>query len=169
MTSLRLPWLVAAALAAAAPALAGSPPAAELWNGAAAGMNIDQVFALFPRAEPVTGQTLEDRSVQALALPAKIADTPARALFFFHFRSLDAVVVERQGLRRGEQRRNLAEADRLIALADREYGQPVRCTKRPDIAAVSCLWRANGLEVGLSYHDAGGGSPALSVAYRAAR
>jgi len=37
---------------------AASAPAVVLWNGAATGMSVDQVYALFGGAKPETGQVL---------------------------------------------------------------------------------------------------------------
>ncbi len=156
------------ALAASSAVRAEAAPPVILWNGAAAGMSIDQVYALFPKSKPATGETLADGAVEALSLPALMDGAPADALFFFRGRDLDAVVVRQETLEPGQPARNLAETARLIAMANSQYGPPSRCTQRPDIAAVSCRWRSGDLEVGLGYHDFGGGSPALSILYTAA-
>ena len=168
-SAMRLPraGLILAGVALLAATQARAAPVV-LWNGAASGMSIDQVYALFPASQPATGQTLEDGAVEALSLPALIDGMPADALFFFRGRDLDAVVVRQEALDRSERSRNLAEAARLVQLASSQYGRPSRCAQRRNIAAVSCRWLAGGLDVGLSYHDFGGGSPALSILYRAA-
>jgi hypothetical protein len=157
--------LATAALAVSAGG-AGPPAPVVLWNGAAAGMSVDQVFALFPTAKPATGQTLEDGALEALNLDATIDGAPADAVFFFKGRALDAVLVERRDLQRDRRRQNLAEAARLVGAASAQYGRPSRCIERRDIATVDCAWRGGGLRVAVAYHDFGGGSPALSILYR---
>jgi hypothetical protein len=160
--------LIALAMAAlAVSASAAGPPQAPvvLWNGAAAGMSVDQVFALFPAAKPTTGQTLEDGALEALSLDATVDGAPADAVFFFRGKALDAVLVERRNLQRDRQQ-NLAEATRLVSAATAQYGRPSRCIERRDIATVDCAWRGGDLKVAVAYHDFGGGSPALSILYR---
>jgi hypothetical protein len=163
--------LIALAMAAfAVSASAAGPPQTPvvLWNGAAAGMSVDQVFALFPAAKPTTGQTLEDGALEALSLDATVDGAPADAVFFFRGKALDAVLVERRNLQRDRQQ-NLAEATRLVSAATAQYGRPSRCIERRDIATVDCAWRGGDLKVAVAYHDFGGGSPALSILYRGGR
>jgi hypothetical protein len=147
---------------------AASAPGVDLWNGAAAGMNVDQVYALFGAAKPETGQMLEDGAAEALSVGASVGGAPADALFFFRGKVLDAVLVERRGLRREQREQNLAEAARLVTAATTQYGRPNRCIERRDVAAIDCAWVASGLKVAVAYHDFGGGSPALAILYRAA-
>jgi len=156
---------------AALPASVGAappPPTVVLWNGAAAGMSIDQVYALFPASKPATGQTLEDGALQALSLDATIDGAPADALFFFRRKALEAVLVERRIVQRDQRPQNLAEAARLVSAASAQYGRPSRCIEQRNVAAVDCAWRVGGLQVAIAYHDFGGGSPALSILYRPA-
>jgi hypothetical protein len=163
--------LIALAMAAfAVSASAAGPPQTPvvLWNGAAVGMSVDQVFALFPTAKPTTGQTLEDGALEALSLDATVDGAPADAVFFFRGKALDAVLVERRNLQR-DRRQNLAEATRLVSAATAQYGRPSRCIERRDIATVDCAWRGGDLKVAVAYHDFGGGSPALSILYRGGR
>jgi hypothetical protein len=160
--------LAVAALAAAPGVANAPPPLVVLWNGAAAGMSVDQVYALFPGSTPAAGQTLEDGALEALSLDATIDGAPADVLFFFRGKTLDAVVVERRNVQRDRRAQNLAEAARLVSAATAQYGRPSRCIQRRDIAAVDCAWRARGLNIAVAYHDFGGGSPALSILYRAA-
>jgi hypothetical protein len=143
-------------------------PAVVLWNGAAAGMSVDQVYALFGAAKPETGQVLEDGAMEALSVGATVGGAPADALFFFRGKALDAVLVERSGMRRDQRAQNLAEAARLVNAATTQYGRPNRCVERRDVAAIDCAWIADGLKVAVGYHDFGGGSPALGILYRAA-
>ena len=160
--------LAVAAVAASAGVASSPPPPVVLWNGAAAGMSVDQVFALFPTAKPMTGQALEDGALEALNLDATVDGAPADAVFFFRGKALDAVLVERRDLQRDRRAQNLAEAARLVSAATAQYGPPGRCIERQNMAAVDCAWRAGGLKVAVAYHDFGGGSPALSILYSAA-
>ncbi len=148
---------------------AASAPAVVLWNGAAAGMTVDQVYALFAGAKPQTGQVLEDGALEALGVDATVGGAPADALFFFRGKALDAVLVERRDMRRDQRAQNLDEAARLVKAATAQYGAPSRCVDRRGVAAIDCAWTSNGLKVAVAYHDFGGGSPALSILYRAAR
>jgi len=163
-----LSGLALAALAASAGAASAPPAPVVLWNGAAAGMSVDQVYALFPASQAATGQALEDGALEALSLDATIDGAPAIALFFFRGKTLDAVLVERRAMQRDQRMQNLAEAARLVSAASAQYGRPSRCTRRRDIAAVDCAWRDGDLQVAVAYHDFGGGSPALSILHRAA-
>ena len=150
----------------AAPAVPSGP---DLWNGAKAGMTIDQVDALAPQATPATAQRLEDGSQSGLSAPAELAGAPAEAIFFFRYKGLSAVLVESQAMRSGHGPENLAEAKRIVALATSQYGPPQHCITRSELAALNCVWTAGSIKVAVSYHDFGGGSPALSVLYRLAR
>ncbi len=152
-------------MGAAAPA----PSGPDLWNGAAAGMTIDQVAVAVPRAKPATGQLLEDGSQSGLSAPTQLPGGPADAVFFFRGKGLSAVLVERRAMRPGHGSESLAEARRLVAAAAGQYGGPGRCVDRSQIAALACAWTPGAIKVTISYHDFGGGSPALSVLYRPAR
>ena len=149
-------------------ASAAAPIGPNLWNGAAAGMTIDQVAAVVPQAKPAAGQVLEDGSQSGLSAPAELAGAPAEAIFFFHFKTLSAVLVERQALASGHGPENLAEARRIVALATSQYGRPQSCADRPELAGLDCVWQSGAVKVAVSYHDFGGGSPALSILYRTA-
>jgi hypothetical protein len=164
--ALRLAVIAAAAaglltLAAAAPI----PSGPELWNGVKAGATIDQVNDATPQAKPVTTQMLEDGSQSGLSAPALLAGSPAEALFFFRFKGLSAVLVESKALKAGHGPENLAEARRIVALATSQYGAPGRCVDRAQLAALNCTWTTSAIKVVVSYHDFGGGSPALTVLY----
>jgi hypothetical protein len=153
----------------AASVCSADPAAVDLWNGAAAGMNIDQVAALFPQAAAATNQTLEDGSQSGLSIPAQLGGSPADAIFFFHYNKLTAVLVESRGVRSAERAANLAEARRIVAAAASQYGPPKRCDERPELAALACVWSVGQLAVAVAYHDFGGGSPALSARYSRTR
>jgi hypothetical protein len=158
-----------AATAVAGVAAAGGLPApVDLWNGAQAGMSVDAVYALFSGAQPATGQSLENGAIEALSAPATIDGRAANALFFFRDKVLDAVLVEQRDVQRGQRSQNLAEARELVTFATQRYGAPNRCADWRGVAALSCTWRDDGLAVAVSYHDFGGGSPSLSILYRAA-
>lgn len=146
-------------------AAAAAPTGPDLWNGAQAGATIDQVAAATPQAMPATGQILEDGSQSGLSAPAQLAGAPAEAIFFFRFKGLSAVMIESRALKPGRGPENLAEARRIVQLATNQYGAPRRCVDRPQLAALNCSWRAGSIKVAVSYHDFGGGSPALSVLY----
>lgn len=164
-----------AALASALAALltmgatAAAPTGPELWNGVRAGASIDEVAAAAPQAEPSTGQMLEDGSQSGLSAPAKLAGGLAQAVFFFQGKHLSAVLVESCAMTSGQGAANLAEARRIIELARDQYGPPRRCVDRPELAALNCVWASGEIRVSVSYHDFGGGSPALSVLYRPVR
>ena len=158
----------AAALLTMRAAEAG-PSRPNLWNGAEAGMTIDRVAAQVPRATPATGQVLEDGSQSGLSAPAELAGAPAEAIFFFRGKGLSAVMVESHAMQSGRGPENLAEARRIVALAASQYGQARKCIERRELAALNCVWTAGSIKVAVSYHDFGGGSPALSVLYRPAR
>jgi hypothetical protein len=149
-------------------ATAAAPAGPDLWNGATAGMNIDQVAAAVPQAKPGAGQVLEDGSQSGLSAPAELAGAPADAIFFFRLKSLSAVLVEKHAMPSGHGAENLAEARRIVALATGQYGAPKSCVDRPELASLDCVWLSGPIKVAISYHDTGGGSPALSVLYRAA-
>jgi hypothetical protein len=156
------------ASATVASAAAGSPAVGiDLWKGARVGMSVDQVYALFDSAQPETGQSLANGAVEALSLQATIAGQPADALFFFRDKALDAVLIEQRNVRRDQRPHNLAEARELVSFATLRYGAPGRCADWRQVAALSCTWRVGGLSVGVSYLDFGGGSPRLSIIYRA--
>jgi len=157
--------LAALAIGAAAATPAPTPAGVDLWNGATLGMNIDTVQALFPASKVWTGQSIENGALAALRAPARLGDAPAQAVFFFHGRSLAAVIVERDQLAASDRAGNLAEARALAAAATRQYGAPAHCTDRPSLAVFDCVWFSGGVRIALGYHDVGGGSPALSVAY----
>ncbi|HEX4197779.1 MAG TPA: hypothetical protein VHZ26_10085 [Caulobacteraceae bacterium] len=142
-----------------------APSGPDLWNGAKAGATIDQVAAVAPQAKPAIGQTLEDGSQSGLTAPAELAGSPAEAFFFFRFKGLSAVLVESRALKSGRGPENLAEARRIVQLATSQYGAPRRCVDRAQLAALNCTWTSGGIKVAVSYHDFGGGSPALSVLY----
>jgi hypothetical protein len=146
----------------AAPA---APTGPDLWNGAMAGATIDQVAAALPQAKPATGQVLEDGSQSGLSAAAQLAGSPAQALFFFRFKGLSAVMIESQAMKPGHGPENLAEARRIVQLATSQYGAPRRCVDRAALAALNCNWTTGQIKVAVSYHDFGGGSPALSVLY----
>lgn len=150
-------------------AAAAVPNGANLWNGARAGMTIDQVDAVVAQASPATAQMLEDGSQSGLSAPAELASAPAEAIFFFRNKALSAVLVERHAMASGHGPENLAEAKRIVALATSQYGPPRSCITRGELAALNCVWTAGSIKVAVSYHDFGGGSPALSVLYRLAR
>ncbi len=158
VAALGLATLLAGAAAAAAPA------GVELWHGAAAGMNIDQVVAAVPQSVPFTGQSMENGGVAALAAPAELGGAQADAIFFFHARTLSAVLVESRRIDGGRPA-YLAKTAALEAAMTGAYGPPFRCLKRPEIAATACEWRAPGLKIALSYRDVGGGAPLLQVLY----
>lgn len=149
-------------------AAAVAPSGPDLWNGALAGASIDQVAAAVPQARPATGQGLENGSQSGLSAPAELAGAPAEALFFFRGKSLSAVMVEARPAPSGQGQENLAEARRIVGLATRQYGPPHRCVERRELAALNCIWTTGPIRVAVSYHDFGGGSPALSVLYRPA-
>jgi hypothetical protein len=149
-------------------ATAAAPAGPSLWNGVAAGMTIDQVAAAVPQAKPSTGQVLEDRSQSGLSAPAELGGAPADAVFFFRLKSLSAVLIEKRAMPSGRGPGNLVEARRIVALATSQYGAPKSCVDRPELASLNCVWLSGGIKVAVSYHDIGGGSPALSVLYRAA-
>ena len=144
------------------------PTGPNLWNGARAGASIDQVAAAVPQAKPATGQVLEDGSRSGLSAPAELAGAPADAIFFFRGKALSAVLVERSALQAGHGAENLAEARRVVGLATSQYGPPHRCADRAELAALTCIWTTGPVRVAVSYHDFGGGSPGLSILYRAA-
>jgi hypothetical protein len=149
-------------------ATAAPPTGPNLWNGARAGASIDQVAAAVPEAKPATGQVLEDGSRSGLSAPAELAGAPAEAIFFFRAKALSAVLVERSALQAGHGAENLAEARRVVGLATSQYGPPHRCADRAELAALTCVWTTGPVRVAVSYHDFGGGSPGLSILYRAA-
>jgi hypothetical protein len=149
-------------------AAAAVPSGPELWNGAQAGMTIDQVDAVVAQASPANGQTLEDGSQQGLSAPAKLAGAPADAIFFFRNKGLSAILVESRAMRSGHGPENLAEAKSIVALATSQYGSPRSCIVRSELAALNCIWWAGPIQVAIIYRDFGGGSPALSVLYRPA-
>ena len=149
-------------------ATAATPTRPNLWNGAAAGMTIDQVAAVVPQAKAATGQVLEDGSQSGLSAPAELAGAPAEAVFFFRIKGLSAVLVEKHAMSSGHGPENLAEARRIVALATSQYGRPQSCIDRPELADLDCVWLSGGIKVAVSYHDLGGGSPALSILYRPA-
>ncbi|HZC17352.1 MAG TPA: hypothetical protein VE309_11375 [Caulobacteraceae bacterium] len=146
-------------------AAAAAPSGPDLWNGALAGASIDQVAAATPQAKPATGQVLEDGSQSGLSAPAQLAGSPAEAIFFFQVKSLSAVLVESRAMKSGRGPENLAEARRIVGLATSQYGPPQRCIDRAELAALNCTWTTGSIKVAVSYHDFGGGSPALSVLY----
>jgi hypothetical protein len=149
-------------------ATAATPTGPNLWNGAVAGMTIDQVAAAVPQAKAATGQVLEDGSQSGLSAPAELAGAPAEAIFFFRFKSLAAVLVEKNAMSSGHGPENLTEARRIVALATSQYGHPQSCVDRPELTDLDCVWLSGGVRVAVSYHDFGGGSPALSILYRPA-
>jgi hypothetical protein len=149
-------------------ATAAVPTGPILWSGVQAGSTIDQVAAAVPQAKPKTGQGLEDGSLAGLAAPAELAGSPAQAVFFFRGKTLSAVMVESQALSAGHGPQNLAEARRIVGLAKSQYGAPHRCLDRPELAALNCVWTTGPVRIAISYHDFGGGSPGLSIIYRAA-
>jgi len=144
-----------------------APAGPNLWNGATAGMTIDQVAAAVPQAKPATGQVLEDGSQSGLSAPAELAGAPADAVFFFRLKSLSAVLIEKHAMPSGHGPANLAEARRIVALATGQYGAPKSCVDRPELTSLDCVWLSGAIKVAVSYHDIGGGSPSLSVLYRA--
>ena len=158
--------LLASGVAAAA-APAPPPPGPELWRGALAGMNIDEVVAAVPSAVPFTGQTMDNGALAGLAAPAELDGSPADAVFFFRGRLLAAVLVESRRLPARPD--YLAKAAALEAQMTSVYGQPLRCVKRPEIAADNCEWRYGALKVAVSYRDVGGGAPLLQVLYAPVR
>jgi hypothetical protein len=149
-------------------ATVAAPAGPNLWNGAAAGMTIDQVAAAVPQAKPSTGQVLADGSQSALSAPAELAGAPADAVFFFRLKSLSAVLIEKHAMPSGGGPGNLSEARRIVAVATSQYGAPKSCVDRPELASLNCVWLSGAIKIAFSYHDIGGGSPALSVLYRAA-
>jgi hypothetical protein len=149
-------------------ATAAPPAGPNLWNGATAGMNIDQVAAAVPQAKASTGQVLEDGSQSGLSAPAELAGAPADAVFFFRLKSLSAVLIEKHAMPSGHGPGNLVEARRIVALATSQYGAPKSCVDRPELTSLDCVWLSGAIKVAVSYHDIGGGSPALSVLYRVA-
>src|ERR1700735_25529 len=108
-------------------ATAAPPAGPNLWNGATAGMNIDQVAAAVPQAKAATGQVLEDGSRSGLSAPAEPAGAAADAISLLRARVLSAVLVERGALQAGHGAENLAEARRVVGLATSQYGPPHRC------------------------------------------
>jgi hypothetical protein len=149
-------------------ATAAVPSGPALWGGAQAGATIDQVAAAIPQAKPQTGLVLEDGSQSGLAAPAELAGSPAEAVFFFRGKALSAVLVENRALASGHGPENLAEARRVLDLAKSQYGAPLRCVDRPELAALNCVWTTGPVRIAISYHDFGGGSPGLSIIYRPA-
>ena len=150
-------------------ATAAVPSGPMLWGGARAGATIDQVAAAIPQVKPLTGQWLEDGSQAGLSAPAQLAGSAAQAVFFFRAKGLSAVMVESHPLVAGHGAENLAQARRIIDMAKSQYGPPKSCVERVELAAVNCVWTTDQIRIALGYHDVGGGSPSLSVLYRAAR
>jgi hypothetical protein len=153
----------------AAGAASADPKDLDLWNGATAGMTIDQAVAQFPHPTPSTGQTLEDGSQSGLSNAAQLGGTPADAIFFFRGNGLTAVVVESHAVRSGQSAENLAEVRRIIDAATSQYGRPKRCIERLQLAALTCTWTVDALAITVAYHDVGGGSPVLSARYSRTR
>jgi hypothetical protein len=170
-----LAFLLATAVAAAPPP-PPPPPPVELWHGAIAGMSPAQVQALFPGGRapgPALVPTSVPDMVEGGAYAGYLADQevfgyPAVATFYYQGGHLLQVIVNVQNLELHHTRDNVDIARAIETGLSSYYGPPKVCadTDKKGLARLDCRWTVRSLQVGLSYVDYGGMSPALTIAAR---
>lgn len=140
-----------------------------LWNGAEAGMTIEQVRSLFPAAR---GPEEFSKGHPAFVVDGvQLGESDiAQARLVFTAGKLSFVNLDLQNLEGHTKDSNVG---RMKSLKDRlsiKYGAPLICTEDPDayIYQSKCEWRVGLTDITLSFIEVADQLPIIVVLYRAA-